>query len=240
MIKRIFIAITVVVLAVFMGLVGYAESDARPLICEASSEEQGGEEASDLGTSVASDVLSEVSGDVGDNAFERAVDLAWLYKGDIGGVSAAVAAVVLSLVIMLKYVPLIRRYVNFTGAAALQTKRELTDVLKAELERYSSALAAAESVAELYPEFAALTQKAIEQSEELKALVTDMGGRLASNEKRHAAALRLQGETFKDMISLSALPASKKFEILENYRVIELEGEADAAEGAVSGEGDKK
>lgn len=244
MVKRIFVAIIFVVLAAFAGVQGFAEGepsgyadDMEGSPSEAvEAEGADGERSFNEFMEALYESWLENDGLEGDNAFERAVELAWRNKGDIGGISAAIAAMILVLVIIFRYVPLARRYVNFTGAAALQTKREVIEALKSELGRYSSALEAAEQVSELYPEFAALVEKTISRSEELKALVTDIGGRLESTEKRHASALRLQGETFKDMISLSALPASKKFEILENYRVIELEGEADAH--ADGGEGD--
>ena len=48
-----------------------------------------------------------------------------------------------------------------------------------------------------------------------------MGARVEETEKLHAAEMKLQGETFKDIITLSSLPVGKKNEILEKYRVIE-------------------
>ena len=44
---------------------------------------------------------------------------------------------------------------------------------------------------------------------------------MAETEKRHAAEMKLQGETFRDIITLSALPVGKKTELMEKYRLIE-------------------
>ena len=68
----------------------------------------------------------------------------------------------------------------------------------------------------------------------MKETVTKMSEQVAETEKRHAAEMKLQGETFKDIITLSALPVGKKTEILEKYRVIE-NGEAteESTEGTV-------
>ena len=66
----------------------------------------------------------------------------------------------------------------------------------------------------------------------MKETVAKMSEQVAETEKRHAAELKLQGETFKDIITLSALPVGKKTEILEKYRVIES---GEASEGGTEG-----
>lgn len=158
----------------------------------------------------------------GDNGFEKAINFIWRYKGDVGGVSAAVAALILALIIIFRYVPATRRYAELTGAAAIQTKKEVMNVLSDELKKYAPALETVELVAGIYPQFTALIDKLVSENAELKELVESVGCYVKETEQRHASAMELQGATFKDMILLSALPAAKKSEILENYRVIEL------------------
>lgn len=158
----------------------------------------------------------------GDNAFEKAVNFAWRYKGDVGGISAAIATVVLIAILIFKWIPSLKNYAAFTNAATLQTKNEMLDTLSSELEKYAPSLEVVQTVAEIYPQFAACIEKLMSEDQRLCELVTQLRERVDEFEGKHARAMALQGATFKDIISLSALPASKKSEILENYRVIEL------------------
>ena len=66
----------------------------------------------------------------------------------------------------------------------------------------------------------ALVDKLVKENTELKELVSRVGDNVAETESRHAAELALQGETFRDIITLAALPAGKKEEILDKYRSI--------------------
>ncbi|MBR2460897.1 MAG: hypothetical protein IKB34_06685 [Clostridia bacterium] len=157
----------------------------------------------------------------GDNGFEKAVNLAWKYRGDIGGISAAVAVAVLVAVMSLRFMPSLRRYVNYLGASNAQTRNEVKEMLSGELGKYAPALSTVEEVTRLYPAFRELIQGLSRENAEMRALISDIGSRIEQTEKQHSAELALQGATFRDIISLSALPASKKAEILENYRSIQ-------------------
>ena len=163
----------------------------------------------------------------GDNAFEKAVNFAWKYRGDIGGVSAAVAVAIFLLVMLLKFMPALKKYFNYIYKGNAKAQAEIMEGVTGEIAKYAPALATVEQVSTLYPAFCELVNKISAENAELKQLIVDVGARLEATEGRHAAEMKLQGETFRDIISLSALPVGKKVEILENYRTIMQEGERD-------------
>ena len=80
-------------------------------------------------------------------------------------------------------------------------------------------------MAELYPAFKELIDGLVKENSELKAVVTAIGERIAATEQKYASAMELQGRTFRDIITLSALPVAKKEEILAEYRRIDEAGE---------------
>ena len=170
----------------------------------------------------------------GDNAFEKAVNLAWKYRGDIGGVAAAVAVAVLLLVMAFRFMPTLKKYIDYIYRGNQNTKAEILDEVKSELSAYAPALSTVEQVAELYPAFKALVNELVTENADLKKLITDVGDKLSATESRHAAEMRLQGKTFRDIIALSCLPAGQKAEILDEYRTLmtEAEREKTASEGA--------
>lgn len=170
----------------------------------------------------------------GDNAFEKAVNFAWKYRGDIGGVAAAIAVAVLLLVMAFRFMPTLKRYFDYIYNGNMNTKAEIMDEVKKELSVYAPALETVEQVATLYPAFKELVDKLIAENADLKRLVTEVGARVSTTENRHAAELKLQGETFRDIITLSALPAGKKAEILDGYRDImkSVDKACSASEGA--------
>lgn len=171
----------------------------------------------------------------GDNAFEKAVNFAWKYRGDIGGVAAAIAVTVLLLVMAFRFMPTLKRYFDYIYKGNQNTKTEIMEEVKKELSAYAPALSTVERVADLYPAFKELVDKLVGENNELKQLITEIGKRVASTENRHAAEMKLQGETFRDIITLSALPAGKKAEILDSYRAIMAE--ADKARDDTAPEG---
>lgn len=157
----------------------------------------------------------------GGNTFEKLVNFAWKYRGDVGGVAAAIAVVVFLLFMALRFMPRISRYSEYIYKGNAETKEEIMNGVTGEISKYAPALATVESVAAMYPKFEALVTALTEENREMKAQVTKMGETVAETEKRHAAEMKLQGETFRDIITLSALPVGKKNEILEKYRLIE-------------------
>lgn len=157
----------------------------------------------------------------GGNSFEKLVNFAWKYRGDVGGVAAAIAVVVFLLFMALRFMPRISRYSEYIYKGNVETKNEIMNGVTGEISKYAPALATVESVAAMYPKFEALVTALTEENREMKAQVTKMGETVAETEKRHAAEMKLQGETFRDIITLSALPVGKKNEILEKYRMIE-------------------
>ena len=99
-----------------------------------------------------------------------------------------------------------------------------------EISKYAPALATVESVAAMYPKFEDLVTTLTDENREMKEQVTRMGMQVAETEKRHAAEMKLQGETFRDIITLSALPVGKKTELMEKYRLIENGEDAEGEE----------
>ena len=157
----------------------------------------------------------------GDTGFERLVNFAWKYRGDVGGVAAAIAIVVFLLVMALRFMPCLKRYFDYIYKGNAETKNEIMDGVTGELAKYAPALSTVETVAAMYPKFEELITALTAENREIKEQVTKMGMRVAETEKRHAAEMKLQGETFRDIITLSALPVGKKTEIMEKYRMIE-------------------
>lgn len=157
----------------------------------------------------------------GDTDFEKAVNFAWKYRGDIGGVASAIAVVIFLLVMGLRFMPCLKRYFDYIYKGNAETKKEIMSGVTGEIAKYAPALATVESVSTMYPKLEALIGNLTAENREMKEQVTKMGETVAETEKRHAAEMKLQGETFKDIITLSALPVAKKNEILEKYRVIE-------------------
>ena len=157
----------------------------------------------------------------GGNSFEKLVNFAWKYRGDVGGVAAAIAVVVFLLFMALRFMPRISRYSEYIYKGNAETKEEIMNGVTGEISKYAPALATVEAVASMYPKFEALVTALTDENREMKDQVTKMGETVAETEKRHATEMRLQGETFKDIITLSALPVAKKNELLEKYRMIE-------------------
>ena len=161
----------------------------------------------------------------GGNSFEKLVNFAWKYRGDVGGVVAAIAILVFLLFMALRFMPRISRYSEYIYKGNVETKNEIMEGVTGEISKYAPALATVEAVATMYPKVETLVNTLAEENRAMKETVTKMSEQVAETEKRHAAEMKLQGETFKDIITLSALPVGKKNEILEKYRVIE-NGEA--------------
>ena len=161
----------------------------------------------------------------GGNSFEKLVNFAWKYRGDVGGVAAAVAVLVFLLFMALRFMPRISRYSEYIYKGNVETKNEIMEGVTGEISKYAPALATVEAVATMYPKVETLIKTISEENREMKETVTKRSEQVAETEKRHAAEMKLQGETFKDIITLSALPVGKKTEILEKYRIIES-GEA--------------
>lgn len=157
----------------------------------------------------------------GGNTFEKLVNFAWKYRGDVGGVAAAIAVVVFLLFMALRFMPRISRYSEYIYKGNAETKEEIMNGVTGEIAKYAPALATVESVAAMYPKFEALVTALTDENREMKEQVTRMGMQVAETEKRHAAEMKLQGETFRDIITLSALPVGKKTELMEKYRLIE-------------------
>lgn len=157
----------------------------------------------------------------GENTFEKLVNFAWKYRGDVGGVAAAIAVVVFLLFMALRFMPRISRYSEYIYKGNAETKEEIMNGVTGEIAKYAPALATVESVAAMYPKFEALVTALTDENREMKEQVTRMGMQVAETEKRHAAEMKLQGETFRDIITLSALPVGKKTELMEKYRLIE-------------------
>ena len=166
----------------------------------------------------------------GDTGFEKVVNFAWKYRGDIGGVVSAVAVTVFLLVMALRFMPCLKRYFEYIYKGNVETKDEIMNGVVGEISKYAPALATVEAVSAMYPKIEALIGDLTEENRQMKEQVAKMGEQVAETERRHAAEMKLQGETFKDIITLSALPVGKKNEILEKYRVIESGEPAD--EGA--------
>ncbi len=157
----------------------------------------------------------------GGNSFEKLVNFAWKYRGDVGGVVAAIAILVFLLFMALRFMPRISRYSEYIYKGNAETKEEIMNGVTGEISKYAPALATVEAVSAMYPKFESLITALTDENREMKEQVTKMGETVAETEKRHAAEMKLQGETFKDIITLSALPVGKKNEILEKYRMIE-------------------
>ena len=168
----------------------------------------------------------------GGNSFEKLVNFAWKYRGDVGGVAAAVAVLVFLLFMALRFMPRISRYSEYIYKGNVETKNEIMEGVTGEISKYAPALATVEAVATMYPKVETLVNTLTEENRAMKETVAKMSEQVAETEKRHAAEMKLQGETFKDIITLSALPVGKKNEILEKYRVIE-NGEASDEEATV-------
>ena len=168
----------------------------------------------------------------GGNSFEKLVNFAWKYRGDVGGVAAAVAVLVFLLFMALRFMPRISRYSEYIYKGNVETKNEIMEGVTGEISKYAPALATVEAVATMYPKVETLVNTLTEENRAMKETVAKMSEQVAETEKRHAAEMKLQGETFKDIITLSALPVGKKNEILEKYRVIES-GEASDEEATV-------
>jgi len=149
------------------------------------------------------------------------VNFAWKYRGDVGGVAAAVAVVVFLLVMALRFMPCLKRYFDYIYKGNTATKKEILNGVTDEISKYAPALTTVEAVSAMYPKFEELVRALTDENRQMKEQVTKMGEQVAETEKRHAAEMRLQGETFRDIITLSALPVGKKNEILEKYRMIE-------------------
>ncbi|MBQ9116333.1 MAG: hypothetical protein IJY04_04870 [Clostridia bacterium] len=158
----------------------------------------------------------------GDNAFEKAVELAWRSRGDIGGLSAAAAVLILIVFAALKLIPSFRHCVNYVGLSNANAKSEIEKLISDELGKYAPSLETVQRVSELYGDFERLTGQICEGNVQLLAAVEKLGAELNENEERNAAVHALHGETFRDLILLSALPAEKKAEIMENYRAISV------------------
>lgn len=216
----------IILIAVFMALIFafmpvYAEEAVSEEIpSEVTAEAESKEEFGELMTELY-EYWKGYTETEGDNSFEKAVNFAWRYRGDIGGVAAAVAVAVLLIVITFRFIPLVKRYAGYVCAGNDKTKEEISETVKTELGKYAPALATVTQVSELYPAFKELIEGLVKENAELKEIVMGIGARIEETERRHAAAMVLQGKTFKDIITLAALPAAKKEEILSEYKRIE-------------------
>ena len=166
----------------------------------------------------------------GDNAFEKFVNMTWKYRGDIGGVAAAIAVIVFLCVMGFRYMPKLSEYFKYIYQGGNENKDAILQGMNAKIEEYAPALEVVALVAAMYPKMEAAFCEFSEKQAALSEKIDAVGARVEETERAHAAEMKLQGETFKDIISLSALPVGKKNEILEKYRVIESGEPAD--EGA--------
>ena len=157
----------------------------------------------------------------GDNAFEKFVNMAWKYRGDVGGVAAAIAVIVFLCVMGFRYMPKLSGYFKYIYQGNTENKEAILKGVSDKIETYAPALEVVSQVAAMYPKIESMFSEFAEKQAALSEKIDIVGARVEETERVHAAEMKLQGETFKDIITLSALPVGKKNEILEKYRVIE-------------------
>ena len=87
----------------------------------------------------------------GGNSFEKLVNFAWKYRGDVGGVVAAIAILVFLLFMALRFMPRISRYTEYIYKGNVETKNEIMEGVTGEISKYAPALATVEAVATMYP-----------------------------------------------------------------------------------------
>ena len=175
----------------------------------------------------------------GDNGFEKAVNFAWKYRGDIGGVAAAIAVCVFILIMAFRYMPKMSKYFNYIYQENAETRNAIMSGVTSEIEKYAPALETVAQVAEMYPKLREYFEKLSRENAALTERIDNVGKRVEETERAHAAELKLQGETFRDIITLSALPVGKKTEIMEKYRLIQSEVSGQNGSESLDGEGAK-
>lgn len=224
--KKIFCIFTIVLLVVTLSTSIFAEGETAEEITEAPELVPGDELMTDIPMEDMIDLYEwwqEYKNLEGDTPLEKGVDFFFKHKGDVGGIAAAIAVLVIGAILLISN----RKQSKTTESVPFKAVTACAETIGNGLKKFDTPIKSTEEFLKLVPEIQSQLKvtgealaEAIKKNTELETTLAEKAASDAEKSRKLEAILAYQAEVFADIIAMTALPADSKEKILTKYKAL--------------------
>lgn len=159
----------------------------------------------------------------GDTPLEKGVDFFFKHKGDVGGIAAAIAVLVIGAILLISN----KKQSKTTESVPFKAVTACAETIGKGLEKFDKPVKSTEEFLKLVPEIQSQLKatgealaEAIKKNTVLEATLAEKAASDAKKSRKLEAILAYQAEVFADIIAMTALPADSKEKILTKYKAL--------------------